>query len=288
MKRKLKDVMYQVISLKVLLTYRYYKNFKRLPSFDKPTTFNEKIMNRMITGNYQALSNLADKVKVRDYVKQKIGSQYLVEIYGVFETLKVSDFDRLPKSFVIKTNHGTGKNHLEIVRDKGDLNLVDVCNKFNRALNDDWYLGTGELFYSKIQRKILIEEYLIDETGLQTPDDYKFHCFNGEILIQVDRGRFEDHRRNIYNEQWELQDTNFYGDSNFPDIPRPKMLQEMLNIARLLSKDFNYIRVDLYCVNNKIYFGEMTCTHKSGACKFIPESEDYAWGNKWTLDKRKV
>lgn len=253
----------------------------------EPKTFNEKIHYRKKNGNFSVMALYADKYVVRDYVKEKIGDEYLIPLIGVYDSLSPTDFKTLPKKFVIKTNHGSGNKHISIVEDKDMLDIHETCKKFNTAIKESFGLATGEYFYTKIKKKILIEEYL--DMGLKTPDDYKFHCFNGKngikIYIQLDRGRFGDHKRNIYNENWELLNFHFDGVEQIGLINKPENLSQMLFLAKRLASDFDYIRVDLYNINGKIYFGELTQTHNNGMAK-KPLDLDCEWGDYWEINNK--
>lgn len=225
-----------------------------------------------------------DKYLVRDWVKKRIGEEYLVVLYGVYEYYKDIDFDILPNSFVIKTNHGAGD--VCVIKDKKSLRLLDkmrIKRKIEHGLFEDMSHRFCEMHYSKIAPKIIIEEYI--ESEYEDLPDYKFLCFNGEPqYVWVDIGRSGDHRRNVYNLDWILQDwTQYYPNTDF-DIPKPKNLKKMIELARVLSKGFSHVRVDLYNIEGRIYFGEMTFTN-GGGMKYITSPEaDLMLGQLWDLE----
>jgi len=267
------------------------KKFKKIHSYElnlkKPKTFNEKIQYRKVYGNHKFMSLIADKYRVRKYVKDRIGEEYLIPLLAVYDRITVEDLKKLPNQFVIKTNHGSGKNHIEIVRNKIEVNLEELALKMNKALKENFGYGTYQDFYSLIEPKIMVEELLLDNN--QIPEDYKFHCFknkgNNKIFIQVDKGRFDKHKRNLYDENWgfiEMKHNSIYLHSK--PMKEPNNFSEMKKLAISLLEDFDYIRVDFYSINGKIYFGELTQTHGNGFEEFEPLCWDEIWGKFWELE----
>lgn len=226
---------------------------------------------------------LADKIKVRDWVSNRIGKEYLIPLLGVWNNTEEIDFDLLPKSYVLKTNHGSGTNI--IVKDKDKIIQKRVKRILDDWMNIDYAFYTGfEMHYSLIQRKILAEKYIETNTGeLQ---DYKFLCFNGiPYFCWVDIGRYSNHTRNVYNLNWELQPWNQERYSIYKGIiERPINFDKMIQIAKILCKEFSHVRVDLYNVNGKIYFGEMTFTNGCGFDRIIPDKYDFDLGKLWDVD----
>ncbi|MBS9892362.1 ATP-grasp fold amidoligase family protein [Vibrio sp. Vb2853] len=255
-------------------------------NIEQPITWNDKIHFRKKYGNQILMAKLADKVEVRSFVSDKIGKEYLTKVIQIVDTASDINFDLLPNKFVIKTNHGSGPEHIEIVTDKTALSKERIIEKFSQALMSTHGYIHDEKFYSYIKPKIIIEEYL--DSGKITPDDFKLHCFNKDgnfvCYIQVDSGRYISHQRNIYDVDWNLQP--FKIEKKYPhinEVKRPNELDEMLAIAKKLSSGFDYIRVDLYVVDSKIYFGELTFTHGDGMECFEPTDIDYKWGELWDL-----
>ncbi|MGF1876776.1 hypothetical protein L4D77_15770, partial [Photobacterium frigidiphilum] len=277
----------------LFLVKKYYYELSRNKSFynkhgyklniKEPKTFNDKIYFRKYNGNYEFMGLIADKYKVRDYVESKIGAEYLIPLLGVYDSFSKEDWNKLPQRFVLKSNHGSGVNHIHIIINKDSENAEQVIDKLNRALNDNFGEIGHQPFYQKIDRVLLAEEYL--DSGSVTPDDYKFHCFGNKILIQVDRGRYGDHQRSIYDENWSKM--NYKLNSSYPGIifsTPPKNLDLMIDLAKKLASDFDYVRVDFYNLDGKIYFGELTQTHGNGKEDFEPARIDFEWGEYWDLD----
>ena len=239
---------------------------KRL-DLKEPVTFNEKIQWLKLYDHNPLYMQLSDKYRVRSYVEEKIGNGFLIPLLGKWNSVSEIDFDNLPNQFVLKCNHDSGG--IVICTDKRIFDIKKAKEKLNHHLAQNYYYMSREWAYKDIKPCIICEKYLFDE---KTHDlrDYKFFCFNGmPKLIQVDFNRFIDHKRNIYSLDWELQDLTIKC-PNDPKviIEKPPNLDEMIEIAKKLSAGIPEVRVDLYSVNGKTYFSEMTLYHGSGIEKF--------------------
>jgi hypothetical protein len=241
-------------------------------NWSNPQTFCEKI-NILKTGRLSGLhTKVADKVAVREFVAKKIGENYLVPLFGIFDTANDIDYSKLPNQFAIKANHGSGWNIICV--DKNQLNWKKATKKLNYWLGLNAYYLSREQQYKKIRPKLIVE-YLIDEE----PNDYKFFCFEGiPKLIQVDYSRFTKHSRSIYDMDWNLTPYKIRYPQIPVTIPKPKGFQEMIVIARKLSADFQFCRVDLYNVDGKIYFGEITLFPGGGVEPFLKREHDLELG----------
>lgn len=265
---------------KVSIIKKYYKKmYNKDINLNDCNTFNEKLQLRKLTNN-QLIINCADKVNVREYVKNKIGDKYLIKKYFNKKRITRKDIEDLPNSFAIKTNNASSTNIMVFDKAKEDIDsIVDIMNFFVKIKYG--YLW-GEYFYNKIKPQIIAEELLVDKKG-NIPDDFKIHCFNNgqkkhkffETFYLVD-GKLN---KNIYDESWNLIDYNygFHGDGR--KIKKPNNFDEIIDICDKLSEDFNYVRIDLYLFNDKIYFGEMTFTPGAGYAKFDSDDKDYLWGS---------
>ena len=271
---------------------RYKRKFKELHGYalneDNPRTFAEKIFYRKKFGNFDKMAKFADKYTVREYVEKKIGSEYLIPVLGIYKQLKMTDFDELPNEFVVKTTHGSGKNHIEIVKDKSSHDLAKLIDKMNYALTLDFGFIRREIAYTKIEKRIMIEALLPCETG--APDDYKCHCFsNDEIFIGVDQGRFTEHKRSIFDENWNVTDIALNTFPPLEECQKPVNFELMKKLVRKLAEDFDYVRVDFYNINGKIFFGELTLTPANGmeSLQAITLEDNWGlkWGDLWVLDK---
>lgn len=297
------------VHLKCLRKISYIKKIKELPSDDYKKIIEKeyllKLGHELNWNNLQSYTEkmqwekiynldprktiLADKVLVRKWVEEKIGSKYLIPLLGVWDNFDDIDFDKLPDRFVLKTNHGSGTNL--IVKNKSLLNIRSAKRKFDDWMKIDFaFADSIQLHYSKIPRKILAEEYL--ETSLGELQDYKFLCFGGKpYYCWVDLGRFKKHTRTVFDMEWKRQEWTQACYGTYPgSIEKPVNYEEMISIAKVLSNDFEQVRVDLYNVEGKIYFGEMTFTNGSGLDKIIPQRYDEILGDLWkiSIDKKNI
>lgn len=252
----------------------YYPNIK------SPRSFNEKILYRKLFERDSRIPELVDKIAVREYVTKKIGKRYLVPLIGTYGSAKTIDFNMLPDKCVLKTNFMSGGN---IFLDNNKLNDNEVLSKLEYWMKSPFRHKELVWFVQKINRKILAEEMLYDASTNSLPYDYKFFMFKGvELFIQVDMDRFKDHKRNFYDANWNRVDFTLRYNSG-PDVKKPENFDEMLSVARKLSEDFAFVRVDLYTIGSRIYFGELTFTPEDGSSPFTPVSYDYLLGDKWVL-----
>lgn len=248
-------------------------------------TYSEKMQWAKLFDRDPRKTFCSDKLLVRKWVSDKIGKKYLIPLLGVWDNAKDINFDILPNQFVLKTNCSSGDTI--IVKNKKALSTRDIKGykiKLNYFLHMQFGYNTYELHYNDITPKILAETFIENEE--QDLRDYKFLCFDGKVYYcWVDVGRYHQHERNIYNLNWELQPWNqHHYDTCSQPIERPENLEEMIGIAQTLSKGFSHVRVDLYNVNGKIYFGEMTFTNSSGLEKIEPEWADLMLGELWKVN----
>ena len=230
----------------------------------------------------------ADKYAVRQWVADRIGTEYLIPLVGEWNDYKEIDFKSLPEKFVMKTNHGSGD--VVIVRKKSNMSLAEKLNlkrKMETALHTDFGAVLGELHYSLIPPKIIAEEMIGNDS--EDLKDYKFLCFNGKAYYCcVDFDRFTKHKRNVYDLNWNLQTWNTGDYDHYRgDFPEPKNFKKMVELTEKLAADFSHVRVDFYNIDGKIYFGEMTFTSASGLHKFTTEESDLMLGRLWMIDTSK-
>lgn len=249
-----------------------------------PKTFNEKIQWLKLYDNKPIKVRLADKYLVREWIQEKLGSEYLIPLLGVWDSPDEVDFSTLPDRFVLKANHGSGM--ILIVKDKSSLNVKKARKSMTEWLKNPYGLLSGEQHYHLIPRKIIAEEYIEQNNG--NLYDYKIHCFNGNPeLIQVigDRDFHTHFLRNLYYDtNWKALPITY----NYPlyeeEMPRPAQLEQMLSIAQKLCRDFIYVRVDFYLLDNgEIKFGEMTFHPYSGFCSWEPPEANLLMGEKIRL-----
>lgn len=283
--RKLLRIAYSkgFINEKNFLEYLYYLyERKRIDlSYENYQTlelFNEKLQWLKLYDQNPLYSILADKVAVKDWVKSKIGEEFVIPTIGIFKNEKEIDFDTLPQKFVVKCNHNSGLG-MYICKDKTKFNKNKILRDLNKGLKEKFYKRNAELVYKNIEPKIIVEKLIETENG-EDLKDYKFFCFNGEPkYIEVDSDRFTTHKRDFYNEKWEKLDLAIcYPPTNQLNTP-PENFSKMLTLASILSKDIPFVRVDFYNTRGKIYFGEMTFFHGGGFEKFSSQSWEKQFGS---------
>lgn len=257
-------------------------NYTHTPlDLEHPKTFSEKTQWLKLYGGFEDVYPLVDKYTVRDWVKEKIGEEYLIPLLGVYDHFDDIDFDKLPDKFMLKTNHGAGWNIA--VQDKSKFDKADAKRKMETWLkiNYCYLMGGLDVQYIHIKPRILVEKFIENDGG--DLYDYKFFCFNGEpkiILHILERYTDKEERMIFYDTDWNLMPFNINVPLEQPELPRPKNLDKMLEIARTLSQGFTAVRVDLYSLNDgSIKFGEMTFTTESGISRWHPESANLYMGS---------
>ena len=273
---------YDYHNFKRISDEEYIKNsFKKKLGYtlnlDVPNTFNEKIQWLKLHDRTPLHTICANKYKVREHIAKTIGSQYLIPL--LYETSDANTLtkENLPEApFVLKSNHDSG--NVIIVKDKESINWKYVQRRFTQVLKSNYYYPGREWQYKDIEPLVIVEEMLLDKNN-KIPNDYKLHCFNGKLLFtQIDSDRFENHKRNLYDINWELMPCLLIYE-NDELIEKPNTMDKMQELAEVLAKDFDYVRVDFYTVEGKIYFGEITFHPESGFGKFSSKECDEKLGS---------
>lgn len=267
----------------IMIKIQYKIKTGRRLNLKKPQRYSEKLQWYKLYYRDEIMTKCADKYSVREYIKDKGLENILNKLYAVYDNAEQIEFDKLPKKFVIKTTNGSGTNIL--CKNKNEILRNDIKEKLNKWLVRDYYSAGREWAYKDIVPKIIIEEYLEDKSNkFEGINDYKFLCFNGKVkYIVLDVDRNVDHKRNIYDVNWKLMDVSTDHNNISIEIEKPKGLDEMLKVANILAKDFPCVRVDLYWVNSRVYFGELTFYPWTGYINFNPDEFDYKLGKEFIL-----
>lgn len=260
--------------LKIL--YRLYMG-RRL-NLEKPTTMNEKLQWLKLYNRKPVYRTMVDKVLCKEYIGNLIGDEYIIPTLGMWENVDDIDFDSLPNRFVLKTNHSGGNTGVIICKDKNSLDIELTKKRLKQSLKTDIYQSYGEWPY-KGMKKCVFAEALIGNEGEELVD-YKFYCFDGyvdAVLVCMDR-QIGSPKFYFFDKEWKLKRYNKLG-KMAPEgftIPRPNNMDKMFEIAAQISKDIPHLRVDLYNVDGKIYFGESTFFTASGFdANRLPEADLY-------------
>jgi len=235
-----------------------------------PKTFNEKLQWLKVYDHNPEYTALVDKLSAKHVIGERIGVEHIVPLLGAWDDAEKIEFAQLPSSFVLKCNHDQGS--VILVQDKSKLDWSAVVKTLNRKLRHNAYYGTREYPYKHIQPKVLAEEYLGKDII-----DYKFYCFDGEPkFLYCGQGLTEDHSLKIdfYDLDWNLMPFYRTDYHRLGRIPKPTHLNKMIDIARKLSKGVPFVRIDLFEVNDQVYFSEFTLCPASGFMPFVPKEYD--------------
>lgn len=261
---------------------------KRL-NLDNPQTFTEKIQWLKLYNRKPEYTTMVDKYAVKQYVANIIGEEYIIPTLGVWNRFDDIDFSKLPQQFVLKTTHGGGSNGVVICKDKSSFNKKAAKKTLNNSLKEDIYDMLREWPYKDVPKRIIAEKFMAPEKSPAPKDlpDYKFFCFNGEPkYCQVIRDRHTKETIDFYDMDWNhmpFVGLNPIACNGLTSVVRPKSFDEMKDICRKLSKDIPFVRVDLYVIDDKNYFGELTFYPASGIGVFTPEEWNGKLGDLLTL-----
>ncbi len=249
---------------------------------NNPRTFSEKIQ---YLKKHPVIKNgrcLADKYDVREYIKNKIGDEYLIPLVGkgVYNTVDEINFDELPNQFVFKLTKGAGYNI--ICPDKAKLDMQEALKKMKYWLTVNPYYFSREWQY-KGKAKIICEKML--EYNMT---DYKFFCFHGQpIYVELYMDRFTEHKKLFYDMNWNKMDFTTAGDYSNIEVDKPKEFNELYRIAEILAEDYPFVRVDLYVYEGDVYFGEITLHPAGGYTPITPYEWDIKLGELIDLKSKK-
>lgn len=269
----------------------YYNQLLELADGDKRIVFTGYVYGQEVQELYSnsyifAYTMMVDKYEVKKYVASKIGEEHIIKTLGVWDHFDDIDFAQLPNQFVLKCTHDSGG--LVICTDKSKLDLAAAKKKIEKSLKNDYYMQNREWPYKNVKRRIIAEEYMVDESGYELKD-YKIFAFDGEakaMFIASDRTNpNEETKFDFFDMDFNhLPFTNGHPNSKEWDkIKRPKGLDEMKKYAEILSKGLPEARIDFYDINGKVYFGEITFFHWSGFERFEPAEWDKKFGSWITL-----
>lgn len=268
---------------KIMIQLQYRIKLGRKLALKNPKRYTEKIQWYKLHYRNPIMIQCVDKYAVRDYIKKKGYQSTLTKLYGVYHAPDAIDFGQLPDKYIIKTTNGSGTNI--ICRNNNEIDVTAIRKKLQDYMNRPHISAGREWAYYGVKNRIVVEELLEDKSqpGKEIVD-YKFLCFSGRVFcVVVDIDRFTNHKRNFYSTNWKRLSVSSDHENFEPDINKPENLSEMVEIAEVLSEDFPAVRVDLYNVNGKVYFGELTFYPWSGYVQFEPDDFDFMIGEKFVL-----
>ena len=265
----------------IMISLQYRILLGRWPNLNNPKRFSEWIQWYKINCRDSKMLKCVDKYEVRDFVESKRCGEYLNTLFQICDSAEDIDFNNLPQKFVIKSTSGGSGDNVLIIRNKENIKIQETIQTVNSWLNKNYSDTSREWAYSEAAAhpRIIIEKYLQNDDN--SLDDYKFFCFNGKCeYFKVDFNRYSNHQANYYSKELSLlhvTEEKFTPNPNYHLIS-PKDLKEMIKVAEKLASDFKFVRVDLYNVNGKIIFGELTFYPGSGYGKYTPDSYDFEFG----------
>lgn len=264
----------------------YWVQFRKKLDLENPITFNEKLNWIKLYDRKPEYTQMVDKLAVRGYIEKILG-EYSIPLLGVYDSFDDIDFDILPDQFVIKTNHDSAG--YVICRDKSTFDKSAAANKIKKHLKNNYYWMGREWPYKNIEPKVIVEQYM-KEDGQDDLNDWKFYCADGEPFLfytTFERATARGLSMNYYNMDGTRIPVRHCNYPNYEgDLIKPNNFDEMVRIAKMLSKNIPFVRVDLYNINGKIYFGELTLFPGCGIEGVIPDSYDIEWGKKIKLPEK--
>jgi len=265
----------------IKIYYEYYVG-KKL-NLKNPIEFNQKLQWLKAYYKPPILTQLVDKYSVREYVSEQVGDSYLNDLIAVYDCVSEINFKALPEQFVMKAVHGYHFNIL--VPDKSKLNVLKSKLLLTKWMHkNQYYRGGLEWAYKNVKPRIIVEKYLT-QIGKESISDYKVFCFSGvPRFIQVDVDRTVGHARSYYDMDWKKLEFDTEGINAFSgEIACPPNYEKMVQVAIKLAGRFPFVRVDLYNLDGKILFGEMTFYPTDGRMDFTPDHYNTVIGNYLTL-----
>ena len=275
--------LFRFIPDKQMLRLQYRIKMGKKLNLTNPQTYTEKLQWYKLYYRDPLMTRCADKHLVREYLTERGFGDLLCQEYGVYDNPEDINLKALPDRFVIKTTNGSGTNIF--CTDKSRIDFSDAKKRLKNWIKRDCYGLGREWAYKDINPKIIVEEYLEDKDNMYDGiNDYKFMCFNGKVsYVVLDVDRYVAHKRSIYDADWNYIDVGTDCEKLGDLVSKPEGFEEMKQIAESLAKDFPCVRVDLYWINHRTYFGELTFYPWTGYVVFDPVSFDRELGDKFQL-----
>lgn len=288
----IKVLLYKIANILIpdstFVKLKYRKAFGNWPNLKDPKTFNEKLTWLKLHDHNPLYTQMVDKYEAKIIVADHIGSEFIIPTYGVWERVEDIDFDSLPNKFVMKATHDSGR--VIICRDKSKLDIKWAREEMQKSLKRNFYAVTREWPYKNVKPRIIAEQLLESENNKDIAD-YKVHCFNGVpefILVCRDRFNKSGLTEDFYDTKWNHISVRRPGHPNADMLEdKPTSLKKMLELSAILSKGYPFMRIDFYCIKDKIFWGEITLYPASASVPFIPTSFDHMLGNNLDINQQK-
>lgn len=268
---------------KEYLSWLYRARMGRFPDLNHPKSFNEKLQWLKLNDRKPEYTEIVDKYLAKKYVEKRIGEKYIIPTLGVWDEFDQIEFEKLPDQFVLKTTHDSGG--VVICKDKANFDKVAAKRKLEKSLKRNYYWAEREWPYKNVKPRIIAENYLSFLNGSDLVE-YKVFCFNGKpalFLICKGEGHTDERTNDFYDLEFNHIPVTVTCPNAKEKCQKPDEYEELLELSRKLAKNTYQLRVDLYVINHKIYFGELTFFHDSGCCKFNPPEWDKRFGDMLKL-----
>lgn len=262
---------------KLFLKFKFRLIMGKRLNFKNPQSFNEKIQWLKLYDRKPEYTRMVDKYEAKIYASNVIGDEYIIPTLGIYDSVEDIDFNKLPDQFVLKCTHDSGG--IVICKDKSQLDIGAAKEKLKKYLKRRYYNESREWPYKNVHPRIIAEKYMVDESGTELKD-YKFFCFDGaakSLFIATDRGI--DTRFDFYDMNFNHLPFKNGHELAIKPIVKPRNFEKMVELVNILSQGIPHLRIDLYNINGKIFFGEYTFSHWSGMMPFEPEEWDYNFGS---------
>ena len=268
---------------KEYLSWLYRARMGRFPDLNHPKSFNEKLQWLKLNDRKPEYTEIVDKYLAKKYVEKRIGEKYIIPTLGVWDEFDQIEFEKLPDQFVLKTTHDSGG--VVICKDKKNFDKAAAKRKLEKSLKRNYYWAEREWPYKNVKPRIIAENYLSFLNGSDLVE-YKVFCFNGKpalFLICKGEGHTDERTNDFYDLEFNHIPVTVTCPNAKEKCQKPDEYEELLELSRKLAKNTYQLRVDLYVINHKIYFGELTFFHDSGCCKFNPPEWDKRFGDMLKL-----
>lgn len=269
------------LSDELYIKWLYYLECGHKLNLANPKRYNEKLQWLKLYYRAPLWTQMVDKYRVKKLVSKRVGGEYVAPVLGVWERAEDIEWDKLPNQFVLKTNHDSGNNGVFICKDKSKIEKEKWIQKINASLRRDTSIPGREWPYRDVKRCVFAEQYLEDATGELR--DYKFFCFDGVVkylFIATERQSGGEVKFDYFDADFNHLDIVQHHPMSEKPIEKPALFDEMKSLAAKLSEGLPEVRVDLYEVNGRIYFGEYTFFHHGGMVPFHPDKWDFVWGEQ--------
>lgn len=277
----------KILPDKLYIKLLFHSRVGYYPDLDNPKSFNEKLQWLKLNYYRPDYSVMVDKVSAKEYVSNIIGDKYIIRTLQVWDTVDEIDWSVLPNQFVLKVTSDSGG--IVVCKDKQRLDVDLAFKKLKKGWGKNYYQYNKEYPYRDLTPRILAEEYMEDESGYELKD-YKIFCFDGEpkfLFVATDRHKEgEETKFDFFDLDWNHLSVKNGHPNSKDEIKKPKNFNEMIAVAKKLSQGIPHVRVDLYNINGRVYFGELTFFHWSGMTAFEPKEWDFRFGEYLNLPKR--